>query len=405
MSNQLKNMMIGFFIVIACALIVGMILFIEPSVGDGKQTIIARFTNVNGISVGTRVLFAGKAVGEVTSIEPIPHARQQPIDHAGNVFIYQLILSIDSSVHVYNTDEITVQTSGLLGEKSIAIIPKSPPKGIKPKLLTAKTPVYAVSTDPLESAFNELSELSEKVDEALEQIMTWFGQNSESLTFAVASFGKAMDQIATTMEHVNETDIVRNVDDSAKYLSSILDNVDQGVEELRKNSFFPNLAISMQNIKSFSHSINIAAIDIAKGTGTIGKLITSDDMYLRVNALMSKVDTLLNDVNHYGLLFNYNKQWQRTRQQQMNLLNSLKTPNNFRNYFEDQVSTINSAMMRLSLMIEKAQTEPSKESIFANEKFHDDFAQLLKRVDELADNLKLYNQQLMELSTQESCNE
>ena len=165
MIDYMKNMLIGLFVVVACALIVGIILFLEPSVGDGKETLVVRFSNVNGLSLGTRVMFAGKPVGEVVAIEQIKQAREQPTDELGQVYFYQLILHVDSSVHVYNTDEITVQTSGLLGEKSIAIIPRSPPKGVKPTLITASTPVYAESVDPLESAFNELSQLSDKVEE------------------------------------------------------------------------------------------------------------------------------------------------------------------------------------------------------------------------------------------------
>ena len=124
MIDYMKNMLIGLFVVVACALIVGIILFLEPSVGDGKEKLIVRFSNINGLSLGTRVMFAGKPVGEVVAIEQIPHAREQPTDELGQVYFYQLVLNIDSSVHVYNTDEITVQTSGLLGEKSIAIVKK-----------------------------------------------------------------------------------------------------------------------------------------------------------------------------------------------------------------------------------------------------------------------------------------
>ena len=145
MIDYMKNMLIGLFVIVACGLVVGIILFLEPSVGDGKQTLVVRFSNINGLSLGTRVMFAGKPVGEVIEIQQIPHARDQPTDELGQVYFYQLILKLDSSVRMYNTDEITVQTSGLLGEKSIAIIPRSPPKGVKPTLITSKTPIYAIA--------------------------------------------------------------------------------------------------------------------------------------------------------------------------------------------------------------------------------------------------------------------
>jgi len=53
--------------------------------------------------------------------------------------------------------------------------------------------------------------------------------------------------------------------------------------------------------------------DIREGKGTLGQLISKDDFYLHLNAILSKVDTTLNDINHYGLLFHLNKGWQRER--------------------------------------------------------------------------------------------
>lgn len=390
--------MIGFFVIIACGLIVGMVLFIEPSVGDAKQILVVRFANINGISVGTRVLFAGKAVGEVTGIETIPQARQQPIDHSGNVYYYQLILHIDSSVQVYNTDEITLQTSGLLGEKSIGIIPKAPPKGVKPKLITAKTPVYAISTDPLEHAFNELSDLSEKVDEALEQIMTWFDQNRDSLSFAVQSFGQAMNQVQVMVREVNETKMIDDIKNCTAHLSGILTKVDGEIANMQKQQFFQNLSSSMASFKSVSQSLDIATKDIANGSGTLGKLVTSDDMYLRFTSLMSKVDVMMNDINQYGLLFNYNKQWQRSRVEQTSLVNSLRTPQSFRSYFESQLAAINESMNRISIVIGKVQDSPSANTLLTNQDFQTDFATLLKKVNDLSSQLKLYNQEFIEMS-------
>ena len=78
MGEQTKNMLIGIFVVAACFLIVSLILFLKPSVGDGKQTLYVRFSNINKINVGTRVMFAGKPVGEVVAIDEIYNARKAP---------------------------------------------------------------------------------------------------------------------------------------------------------------------------------------------------------------------------------------------------------------------------------------------------------------------------------------
>ena len=114
MLNQAKNMLIGFFVVIACGLIIAMILFVEPSIGDNKQTLYIRFSSVNGISLGTRVTLAGKPIGEIVDISTIPNARSQPSDELGNLYYYQLTAHIDSHIKVYTSDAINIQTTGLL---------------------------------------------------------------------------------------------------------------------------------------------------------------------------------------------------------------------------------------------------------------------------------------------------
>ncbi len=396
MIDYMKNMLIGLFVVVACALIVGIILFLEPSVGDGKETLIVRFSNVNGLSLGTRVMFAGKPVGEVVAIEQIPHAREQPTDELGQVYFYQLVLHLDSSVHVYNTDEITVQTSGLLGEKSIAIIPRSPPKGVKPTLITAKTPIYAESVDPLESAFNELSQLSDKVEETLDKVIAWIDQNGQELGAAIQSFDDAMYEASITLSQVNKSNLIGDIKSSVQNFSLAMRDVHYAFDQMNDDEVFNNLSITLKNTKNASYAFEHVMDGIARGQGTIGKLFVDDDTYLRVTAILSKLDTLMNDVNHYGFLFNLNKEWQRTRLKQATILNALNTPENFRDYFNKEVDLINTSMSRLSMLVDRAENSPERKKIFDTNRFQKDFAELMRRSESLYDNLKLYNQQLME---------
>lgn len=396
MIDYMKNMLIGLFVVVACALIVGIILFLEPSVGDGKETLIVRFSNINGLSLGTRVMFAGKPVGEVVAIEQIPHAREQPTDELGQVYFYQLVLHIDSSVHVYNTDEITVQTSGLLGEKSIAIIPRSPPKGVKPTLITASTRVYAESVDPLESAFNELSQLSDKVEEALDKVIAWIDQNGQELGAAIQSFDDAMYEASITLSQVNKTNLIGDIQMSVQNFSTAMRDIHYAFDQLNDDHVFNNLGIAMRNTRNASYAFEHVMDNVARGKGTIGKLFADDDTYLRVTAILSKLDTMMNDVNHYGFLFNLNKEWQRTRLKQATILNALNTPENFRDYFNKEVDLINTSMSRLSMLVEKAENNPQRGKIFETNLFQRDFAELMRRAQSLYDNLKLYNEQLME---------
>lgn len=400
MIDYMKNMLIGLFVVVACALIVGIILFLEPSVGDGKETLIVRFSNVNGLSLGTRVMFAGKAVGEVVAIQQIPHAREQPTDELGQVYFYQLVLHVDSSVHVYNTDEITVQTSGLLGEKSIAIIPRSPPKGVKPTLITSKTPIYAESVDPFESAFNELSQLSDKVEETLDKVIAWIDQNGHELGAAIRSFDDAMNEASVTLTRINQTHLVDEVKLGVQNFAVAMRDVHSAMDQLEQQDAFHNLAVTLKNARKASYAIDHVADAVAHGKGTIGKLFMDDDTYLRVTAILSKLDTTMNDVNHYGFLFNLNKEWQRTRLKQATLMNALNTPQQFRDYFNKEVDLINTSMSRLSMLVDRAENSPESHRILDSNAFQRDFADLMRRSQALYDNLKLYNEQLQSAEMQ-----
>ena len=250
MSNQLKNILIGVFLIGAIGVLVGIVFFLHPSVGDEKQTIFIRFSDINKINVGTRVLFAGKAVGEVTEINQIYHAREtQPSDSLGRLYFYQLTLRIDSNVKVFTTDEISIQTSGLLGEKSIAIVPKAPPKGVTPERLTDKTPFYADSIDPIENTFNKISDISQKLEKTIVIIHDWIEQNQGNLTTAVTNFGDAMERSIAPSAPFNDKDIISDVKPGTQKFTSSMDQIDQAMTDMHQGGVFINLGSTPRQLQ------------------------------------------------------------------------------------------------------------------------------------------------------------
>lgn len=393
MGEQTKNMLVGFFILAACALTVSLILFLKPSVGDAKKTYVIRFSNINKIGVGTQVMYAGKPVGEVVAVDEIFDARKQPADSLGRTYFYQLVIKVDSSVEIYDTDEISLQTSGLLGEKSVAIIPMQPAKGVTPKLITNQ-PIYAQSVDPIENAFNQLSKLADEMKESFKFINEWLDKNEDVITEAISSFRDTMHEASVAIGDFNRLGIIHDVQKGVQGFSKVMDQVSGVIDVMEQDGVFTNVGSIMKSLRSASANVDIITDDLATGRGTLGKLIKNDDMYLRFTAILSKVDTLMNDVNHYGVLFHLNKSWQRERLQRVSTMTALNTPEAFKTYFEKEVDDVNMAMARLSMLIEKAKTQKDGSELIKGEAFRDDFAQLLKDVDELADNLRLYNQQL-----------
>jgi len=396
MNKSIKNFLIGLFLIGALGILAGLVMFLRPSVGDEKQTIYLRLSNISKINVGTRVLFAGKAVGVVSAVNEIYHAREtQPSDELGRLYFYQLTLKIDSKVHVYSTDQISLQTSGLLGERSISIVPVAPPKGSTPEMITDKTPFYADSVDPLENTFNRLSDIGEKLNITVDIVKNWFEGNQGDITQAVSSFGSAMAQIDTLTRSVNDHQLIPQLKEGTTALTTSAQKIDSALAQMTQDGVFENLGPVVNNLKNVSTSVDKICQDMAAGQGTVGKLIQSQDAYLQMTAIMSKLDTMMNDVNHYGVLFHLNKGWQRTRTKRMSALNALETPVSFRNFFETEIDQINTSMARISMLIEKAKDD-EKQTVLESGNFKDNFAELMRQVTEMSNNLRLYNEQLNE---------
>lgn len=407
MSDQFKNILIGLFVVVAIVISVSIILFMEPKIGDGKEILHVRFSNISGVTVGTQVKLAGRPVGEVISIKEIQNAREEQTDSLGRVYFYELTLKMDSSAQVYTCDELSIKTTGLLGEKTISITPKAPPKGEKPILVKDKEIIYGKAVDPVESVLHEMAGVAKNISKAVVDFDKWFLENQNNLSDAVTSFEGAMSEIETAIATVNKEELIFSLKDSTDSFGDNMKLLRSALEEMQDNDTVGKLNIILDNFVGTSYSLNsdgrqvlanlnIITQDIADGRGTIGKLVKDSDAYLRVTAILSKVDTLMNDINHYGLLFQYDKHWQRIRTKKANLLTALKTPDEFKNYFQTETDNITTSLARLSILLEKAQNVEDKEKILNNTLFKKDFAELLRQVEELLDSVKLYNEDLVE---------
>ena len=392
MANQLKNMLIGLFVIIAGFLIIGIILFVKPSVGDGKQVLKVRFSNINGINIGTPVTYAGKTIGEVGDITQVVAAREQAVNEFGQVYPYLLTLKVDSSYTIFTTDEITVQTQGLLGEKYVAIIPKPLKAGQVSHIITSKDLIYADANDLLESAMNEISHLSQKFEDALNVIIAWMNKYGDTLGSAIHSLDGTISEAGKTLKNFNDLGIIYDVKDAARNFANTFEQIDQTLSQLRQDAFFDHLSGVMCNVDQITGTIK-------DGKGTLGKIIQDDGLYLQVNALMARANLLISDINQYGLLFQYNHQWQRSRAQLIAETSRIKDAKEFQAYMDSQVNQINATLERMSLLTNRLSTEQLADS----PKFRKKYAELMQQLNTIQDTIKLYNQELFDAQTKDIC--
>ncbi len=385
MGDRYKAFWLGIFIIGGIAIASWLILFLRPSIGDGGLTLKVRFSNIDKVDTGTRVTFGGKPVGEVAGIKEVANPRKSPSDELGNLYIFELTLKVDSSVHVYSYDEIIFATSGLLGEKSIAIIPKAAPPGAPPPQEVTNEVLFARSTDKLEEMLNQIGQVAEKFSDTMEGVNSFISENTGDFNIALKSLSGAAEEAKIFLADASARKFVDRASSAADTLAATMKTTDLLIAEIREARLVERAGQSLDSIFSITGRVE-------KGEGTLGRLLHNDSLYLQISGLICKVDTLLNDINHYGLLFQYDKGWQRSRTAKINRMKRLRAPCDFYNTFDREIDEISVSLNRVGQMLQEMEC---REIPIQNECFAQSFLELMSRVECLQDSLKLYTEMLL----------
>lgn len=399
MGDQTKNLMIGMFVLVAFAIVIFMLMFLHPSVGDEGKKLRVRFSDIDKISIGTRVSFGGKPVGEVANIHELQEAIDERIGRDGHVYIYELELLVDSAVNVFNTDEVSLRTSGLLGERSVEITPLPPKEGQKLEMVNDQI-IYANESSSVEDTFKDLKAVTGKLDLALDAVSRALNAMEEENVWR--NLGEAVQNLNDVTAALNQpeaiTGTLQNLLDLTEKMDESWDTVDEMLESLVTAS--KSLADTTANAKDLTSDGKVIFAGIKEGKGTLGTLLTKDDLYLSVTSLLSKGEIIMNDINHYGLLFHLDKHWQRLRARRLNLLQTLCSPQEFRNYFNDEIDKISTSLSRVSMVLDETYCYPP--CLMENEQYKKVFAELLRRFEATEEALKMYNQQVVECQVQQT---
>ncbi len=297
MNNANKAFLLGLFIIVALVLATWLVLFIKPAVGDGKVLLTVRFSNIDKISKGTLVTFGGRQVGKVKEIREIPDPRSARADAFGNLYMYELDLQVDSSVKVYLYDEIIFASAGLLGEKSIAIVPKAAPPGSPPPYEVTNDVLYARSTDKLEQALQKLIGVADTFKDTLEEVNIFVETNNKDLNIALKSVSSVAGEMKSFIASARDKELLENM---AKAM-----NEAQGFfATAKESSVFERAASGFESIG------NVASI-FQTGEGTLARLAKSDNLYLQLSSTLYQFETVLSDLSNFGLLYQFNSKWKR----------------------------------------------------------------------------------------------
>lgn len=388
MADQVKNLMIGLFVTAAAGIIIFILMFLHPKIGDEARIIHVRFSDIDKITIGTRVTYAGRPVGEVVDIQEIEEGRSGKTDEGGHVYIYDLTLNVDSSVKVFNTDEVGQRTSGLLGEKNIDITPIAPQPGQELIEIDGNI-IYAKQAGTVEETFKEFKEAADKLEAALSSATDILDRiRNNKVVEKITAVVDHIEEITAALDKPDElAEIILNVQKFSKSINGSWVNVDKFIKDIDDAAL--SITATMGDGRGLFEKIN-------RGEGSFGKLFSNDDFYLRTSSIMSKLETIFDDVNHYGLLFHSDKGWQRLRARRLNLLQKLSSPQEFRNYFNDEINQISTSLSRVYMVLNAVETSSCCGDVMQDKEFTKVFADLMRRVTMLEEEVRMYNTQVVE---------
>lgn len=401
MNAATKNLLIGIFVSCAIGMIAFILLFLHPKVGDQGQTLHVRFTDIDKVTTGTRVTFAGRPVGEVVEIQELPEVRNSRTNIRGDVYVYELALKIDSKVDVFNTDCIMLRTSGLLGERNIEINPCPPKPGASFRKIDPGEILYATPAPSVEDTIQQLTSLTQKIDLVIDDLHTIFMQVQEEKI--VQTVGKNLRGIGELINTINQPDAWRATVDHVASLAKKADEgwtkVDHILDDfsMLSSRFRGSYDVADRGIRSLAHAAEQAdsLLSMAvRGEGTFGKIWTNDELYLRAKAFLSKGERVMDDVNTYGLLFHTNRRWQRLYARRLHLLEKLSSPSAFTEYFQKEIHQISDSLDRVSWRLDQTACYP--DSLLEDCSFTHSFKELLNKVEHVEETLKMYNEQLVD---------
>jgi len=308
---------VGLFFILGMALI--WVTFETLSGGkifkDKGYTLIAGFTSLKSLKEGDEVRMAGVKIGEV-----------QRTQLAGRRA--EAILRIDSTVHIKNDAVAAIAMQGLIGTNTISIdlgTPNAPD-------LPAGAEIKTVESADLNTVMTQIGDLGKKLEASLgnlgsalsgdkdhpgmlQKIDQLVSDNQGNLTATIANLKETTDKInkgeGTLGKIINDPKLhdellatVADIKTSAAEAKTFMTNAQSIIDQVKAGQGAIGALVFDQkagdDMKASIANLRAVSDKLAKGEGTLGKLISDDSMLRDAQAIMKKADRALDGLDDTG---------------------------------------------------------------------------------------------------------
>ena len=303
LSNEIKT---------AILVLSGILMFIvgfsylkSNNIFSSDRTFFAIYDDIEGVSVGTPVTVSGFNVGSI-----------QDISFYQNTMDILVKFRVENKVKFSKNSVAQIYETGLIGGKSLAILPNNGPlaqsgdtlrSSIAPGLTELVNDKLSPLQEKIESTFVSADSLLKNINNVLDvnsqnQIKESFSQLSD-LTANLKESAENLNSIINSNE-IKINDIVSNVDNFSSNFSSL-------------SNSFSDVEVIIGNLTKTSNNLNSIIDEISSGDGTFNQLIYDDSMIKSLNEASNNLNLLMEDLRlnpkryvHFSLFGKKNKEYQ-----------------------------------------------------------------------------------------------
>lgn len=255
---------------------------------NNEKTLHALYDDIEGLVVGANVTISGLSVGKV-----------RKIDFDENYDKIKVTFSLREDLSFSNQSVAQLYEAGLIGGKSIAIIPTYDPNNIIQNYDVLPSDVKPGLTELVNQ---QIAPLQDKIEGLLTSADSLFAGVSNVMNFETQNNLKsALEGLSSTISNINDlsSNMNRIVETNEKGLNKTLDNlgvISSNLSRLTDSLNQMPLNATVKNFELTSSKLKLIIDGLQSGEGSAGMILKDKKLYDNLVNSSEALDALLSDL-------------------------------------------------------------------------------------------------------------
>jgi phospholipid/cholesterol/gamma-HCH transport system substrate-binding protein len=279
---------VGLTVVIAAAiLVIGTMWFQRFQLTDARWSFFVRFDEIGGLVSGDPIMVNGVERGRVEGVSLLP-----------NQVVVEM--AVTEGVELPRDSRIDLKSIGIMGERFVAITQGTSPRRLAPGDTTGGNFLMGMS-EVMGSAGTILDEVAQ-TSRNLKEILEMLNEDGR-LRETMGNLADASARMRDIADH-NEPRLANAIDrfeNVATMMDSLVSShyasVDSSLESFGRSGRRMESAVS--NLEAVSGDLREITTALKDGEGTMGRLLTDEDLAVKLENAIAGLDSLVADIKRH----------------------------------------------------------------------------------------------------------